>query len=256
VRLEDLLRRSARRLPGKTALVAGKRRLGFTELDVMSDRLAAALVRRGIVRGDRVALFMANSFEAVVAIIALLKAGAVLAPVDPAAKSDKLALVLNDCRAAAIITQARLAGTAAAALARADSVRIVVVAGGGAAPAAAGCLSFEEAVTTTGNAPAEPGDAGDPAMIFYGAQLPGSLTGVLSTHASMIERVATYQLESSADDLILGTLPLSSEQGLYQVLTALAAGATVVLDQPFATPEMIGTIGHYRVGAEAMEAAL
>ena len=88
MRVEDFLRDSARRLPAKTALVAGKRRLTFAELDVMSDRLAAALARRGIARGDRVVVFMENSFEAVVAIVAVLKAGAVFSPVNPSTKSD------------------------------------------------------------------------------------------------------------------------------------------------------------------------
>ena len=61
MRVEDFLRDSARRLPGKTALVAGKRRLTFAELDVMSDRLAIALVQHEIARDDRVAVFMKNS---------------------------------------------------------------------------------------------------------------------------------------------------------------------------------------------------
>ena len=47
-------------------------------------------------------------FEAVVAIFAVLKAGAVFSPVNPSTKSDKLAFILNNCRAAGIITQARL----------------------------------------------------------------------------------------------------------------------------------------------------
>jgi acyl-CoA synthetase (AMP-forming)/AMP-acid ligase II len=155
MRVEDFLRDSARRLPAKTALVAGKRRLTFADLDVMSDRLAAALARRGIARGDRVAVFMENSFEAVVAIVAVLKAGAVFSPVNPSTKSDKLSFILNNSRAAGIITQARFAGTAGVAVARSESVKLVVLAGGGTAPVAVGCLSFEEAITHTGNPPAE-----------------------------------------------------------------------------------------------------
>src|SRR4051812_26946016 len=118
MRVEDLLRDSARRLPGKTALVAGGRRLTFGELDVMSDRLAAALTERGIAPGDRVALFMENSFEVVVAIFAALKAGAVFSAINPSTKSDRLGHILNNCRAAAIVTEARLAAAAGAAVAR------------------------------------------------------------------------------------------------------------------------------------------
>src|ERR1700680_4301553 len=136
MRVEDFLRDSARRLPGKTALVAGKRRLSFAELDVMSDRLAAALADRGIGRGDRVVVFMENSFEALVAILAVLKAGAAFSPINPSTKSDELAFILDNGAAAGIITQARLAGTAGAAMARAGSVQLVVLGGAGGAPAA------------------------------------------------------------------------------------------------------------------------
>ena len=100
MRVEQFLRDSARRLPGKTALVAGQARLTFAELDVMSDRLAAALAARGIARGDRVVIFLDNCCEAVVAIFAVLKAGAVFSPVNPSTKADKLAFILNNCRAA------------------------------------------------------------------------------------------------------------------------------------------------------------
>src|SRR5205814_899612 len=120
MRVVEFLRDSARLLPGKTAIVAGNRRLTFAELDIMSDRLAAALIKRGIVRGDRVAVFMDNSFEAVVAIFAILKAGAVFTPVNPSTKSDKLGFVLENCRVAGVITQARLAGTTGAAVARSE----------------------------------------------------------------------------------------------------------------------------------------
>src|SRR3984893_5475086 len=136
MRVEEFLRDSARRLPGKTALVTGKRRLSFAELDVMSDRLAAALANRGIRRGDRVVVLMENSFEAVVAILAVLKAGAAFSPINPSTKSDELAFILDNCDAAGIITQARLAGTAGAAVARAGSVKLVVLGGAGGAPAA------------------------------------------------------------------------------------------------------------------------
>ena len=241
MRVEDFLRDSARRLPGKTALVAGKRRLTFAELDVMSDRLAAALGNRGIARGDRVVVFMENSFEAVVAIFAVLKAGAVFSPVNPSTKSEKLGFILNNGRAAGIITQARLAGTAGAAVARADLVKLVVLAGGGSAPVATGCLSFEAAIATTGNAPSEPGNGLDLAMIIYTSGSTGFPKGVMMTHRNIVAAatsITTY-LENREDDVILGVLPLSFDYGLYQVLMALKVGATLVLEKSFAFPQMI-----------------
>jgi acyl-CoA synthetase (AMP-forming)/AMP-acid ligase II len=232
VRVENFLRLSAQRLPRKPAVIAGKRRLSYTELDVMSDRLAAALLDRGIGRGDAIVLFMENSFEAVVATFAVVKAGAAFCPVSPFTQGETLAFVLNGSRSAAIITQARLASIAGMAVARTESVKLVVLAGAGGVPAAAGCLSFEEAVATTADAPARPGDACDPAMIIHPAGANRFATGTTVTHedvAAGIARVATF-VAGDEDDLVHVEAPFSTEDRLRHVLSALAAGATLMLD--------------------------
>ena len=107
-RVEDYLMKSARWFGDKIALVAGGRRLSFSELDQLSDRVAAGLRRGGVQRGDRVLIFMDNCWEAVVSIFAVLKAGAVFSPINPSTKADKLAFVAGNCRAAAILTQTKL----------------------------------------------------------------------------------------------------------------------------------------------------
>src|SRR6266576_414122 len=101
MRVERFLIESAVRHPGKTAVVAGARRISFSELNRASDKLAAALLKHGFKRGDRAAIFMDNCWEAVASIFAVLKAGGVFVPLNPSTKADKLAYVLNNCRATA-----------------------------------------------------------------------------------------------------------------------------------------------------------
>src|SRR4029453_12303231 len=108
-----------------------------------------ALAENGVARGDRVIVFFDNGWEAVVSIFAILKAGAVFSPINPSTKADKLAFVLNNCRAAGIVTQSRLAAVAARAMVEAPSVQLAVLAGGDGPPKAASCISFEEAVEGT-----------------------------------------------------------------------------------------------------------
>src|SRR3972149_262351 len=108
MRVEQFLRDSARCFPEKTALVAGGRRLSYAELDAMSDRMAATLACRGLARGDRAIVFMDNCWEAVVSIFAVQKAGGVFSPINPSAKAEKLAYVINNSGASAILTQDRL----------------------------------------------------------------------------------------------------------------------------------------------------
>jgi long-chain acyl-CoA synthetase len=243
MRVERFLKDSAGRLAGKTALVAGKARLSFGELDKMSDRLAGMLVARGVARGDRVVVFMDNSWEAVVAIFAVLKAGAVFSPINPSTKADKLAFVLNNCRASGIVTQARLAGVAGAAMAEAPSVRLVVLAGGGGAPDARGCLRFEDAIAATSPHLLHKtgGIALDLAMLIYTSGSTGFPKGVMMTHQNVVAAATSVNayLENREDDVIVSALPISFSYGLYQVFMAFMVGATVVLENSFAFPQTI-----------------
>ena len=73
----------------------------------MANRLAHALLARGLQRGDRVAIFLPNSIEAVVSIFAVLKAGGVFVMVNHTTKEQKLAYILANCQASALITAGR-----------------------------------------------------------------------------------------------------------------------------------------------------
>src|SRR5436305_607302 len=69
MRVERFLEDSARRFPEQIALVAGRKRLSYGELDALAERLAGALAARGVQRGDRVVLFLDNDWQAVVVIL-------------------------------------------------------------------------------------------------------------------------------------------------------------------------------------------
>ena len=236
MRVERFLTDGARRFPDKTALVAGGRRLTFSDLDGMSDRLAAGLVCNGLRRGERVIVFMENTWEAVAAIWAVLKAGGVFSPVNPSTKPDKLAYILSNCRAAALVTQGKLATAAAAAVASAPSVRFSVVAGAKSTPILPNALRFEE--LSAASEAAMPWDAGidlDLAMLIYTSGSTGQPKGVMMTHQNVIAAatsITTY-LENTADDVILNVLPISFDYGLYQVLMAPKVGAMLILEKSF-----------------------
>jgi amino acid adenylation domain-containing protein len=240
MRIEYFLRDSARRFGDKAALVAGDARVSYRELDRASDRLAGVLVERGIARGDRVIVFMDNRREAVLAIFAALKAGAVFSPINPSTKADKLAYVINHCGARALITQDKLRAVASAALAESPSIALTVVAGAR-EPSLRNAVSFEAALDADVAPPAFPGIDLDLAMLIYTSGSTGFPKGVMMTHQNVIAAatsITTY-LESTPDDVILNVLPISFDYGLYQVLMAVKLGATLVLEQSFAFPQKI-----------------
>jgi len=75
--VHEWLRCSARRFPDKEALICGNQRLTYKDLDRRSDHLAAALRDIGIHRHDRAAILLDNSFETVISLYGILKAGGV-----------------------------------------------------------------------------------------------------------------------------------------------------------------------------------
>jgi len=231
MRVENFLRDSARRFPAKPALIAGDRRMTFGELDAASDRLAAALVQRGLARGERVIVFMDNCWQAVVGIFAVLKAGGVFSPINPSTKADKLAYVINNCRASAIITQAKLLAVTEAAQAECPSLKFRVVVG----------RDFEEALACDAAPPSMPGIDIDLCMLVYTSGSTGFPKGVMMTHGNVVAAAAsiTSYLENTPDDIILNVLPISFDYGLYQVLMAMKVGATLVLEKSFAFPQAI-----------------
>src|SRR3954465_1133485 len=108
MRVERFLQDSERRFPDKVALVAGERRVTYRQLAAQSRRLAADLRARGVARGDRVVVLLDNSPETAVALFTWLQAGAVFSVVNPGTKLDKLAYILNNCTAKAVLTEPRL----------------------------------------------------------------------------------------------------------------------------------------------------
>jgi amino acid adenylation domain-containing protein len=248
--LQGLLADSARRLPGKVALVCDGRRVTYAEIDRQSDALARALAGRGVKRGDRVVVFGENGVETVVAFWAVLKADAVVSLVNPAVKADKLAYCLEDLGAVALVTQAPLAEAFLPAVARSTTLATIVV-WGEPGPALAGQLPghvpFEEALRAGGEG-APIANAGldiDLAAIIYTSGSMGEPKGVMLTHRNMLtatESINAY-LGNGEDDVILGALPLSFDYGLYQMIMAFAVGARLVLERSFALlPQVVARV--------------
>jgi long-chain acyl-CoA synthetase len=236
----DGLTESARRFPEKTALVCGSRRLTYAELDEAANRLGNALCAWGVRRGDRVALYMGNSVEAVAGIYAALKAGAVAVPLNRTMKPDKLARILDDCRAAAFLCDEKAAadGTAEALLERTP----------GLLRAAAG-----EEIHAAGFSAAPPPRLNidlDLAFLIYTSGSTGEPKGVMCDHGNVTFAAASIMsyLENTPEDVVLNVLPLSFDYGLYQALMTFTFGGTLVLENSFAFPvEILARIAAERV---------
>ncbi|WP_156655907.1 AMP-binding protein, partial [Mycobacterium sp. 852002-51971_SCH5477799-a] len=97
------------RAPGAVALTFEGASMTYRELDEASNRLAHLLAERGVGPGERVALLLSRSAEAIVAILAVLKTGAAYVPIDPVVPAARIEFLLGDAAPVAAITTGALA---------------------------------------------------------------------------------------------------------------------------------------------------
>jgi amino acid adenylation domain-containing protein len=242
--VQDFLGLSAKRFPDKIALVCDGARLTYADVDAWSNRLAQALISLGVQRGDRVAICLPNSVEAVIAIFATLKMGGVFVVVNPSTKQDKLVYILNNCRASALFATGRKPHLLQELYERVPSLGHAILGGRhcGTAERDARVHSFDDLLLA--HSPDCPDCASidqDLACLIYTSGTTGEPKGVMSGHSNVVfatESIIRY-LENRSDDIVLSVLPLSFDYGLYQVLMVFRFGGTLVLERSFAYPSAI-----------------
>lgn len=227
---------SCDRVPGKNALVCDGERVSYGELFAKVDALTAMLRARGVTPGDRVALFLESSIDFAIAVHAVLRAGAVFMPISTLTRVDKLAYMLSDTRASAMITHSRLEPVWREALLRCPSVQTAIVRG---VSGDAGAIHAWPA-SMGGGSDAEPPTVIDQdlAAIIYTSGTTGVPKGVMLTHLNMCSAWTSVQsyLQLQEDDVIGLALSPSFSYGLYYLLMGLGLGSTVVLERSVSFP--------------------
>ncbi len=159
------------RAPEALALTWAERSWTYQELDEATNRFAHMLADKGIGPGQRVALLLPRSAEAIVSILAVLKTGAAYVPIDPAAPSARMQLVLGDAAPVAAITNPELAQRLAG-----QDLRI---------------LDVNDPAVGRQPSTALPGPAADDiAYLIYTSGTTGIPKGVAITHGNVTELLA------------------------------------------------------------------
>ena len=241
--LHEFLEKTIAARPEAVALICGERRWRYAEIGALVECLAAAMQRRGVQRGERVAIYAENGVEAVVGIFAALRCGAVFMPINPQTKKDKLAYLVDDARPVCMLASASLLRVVQEALPAEGPVRTCIVAGGAAPAAAAGTefVRFERACAEGGTAMSPGTIDQDLASIIYTSGSTGEPKGVMLTHLNMVTAAFSVRgyLGYGDEDVILCALPLAFDYGLYQILMGFESGACVVLERSFAFPVQV-----------------
>jgi amino acid adenylation domain-containing protein len=243
--LNNFLEDSVRRYPDKTALIAPEGRFTYREIDEMANKIAHAILSDGLEKGDRVALFIDNSLEAVVSLFGVLKVGGIFLMINPTTKVEKLTYILNNCQASALISSRQKLSVITEVSSKTPYLKWVYLAGEKIAslvdlPKKTSSLS-KILNSNNGYAPKSHTIDIDLATIIYTSGSTGNPKGVMMTHFNMISAAnsITQYLENTPEDIILNVLPLSFDYGLYQMLMGFKLGATVILEKTFLYPYKI-----------------
>ena len=221
--LATILMNSAGSYPDRTAVRLDERALSYRDLDELSARVASWLAGRGITPGDRVGLMAPNTLEFVELYYGILRAGAVVVPMNPLFKSREVSYHLSDSGAALAFAWHGVADQAAEG-ARSAGTDLVIIEPSGLAETLA---RSDPVPAVADRAPS------DTAVILYTSGTTGQPKGAELTHANLISNIEvtrTTLLGLRPADVMLGALPLFHSFGQTVVMgCAIATGGCLTL---------------------------
>jgi O-succinylbenzoic acid--CoA ligase len=223
--------------PEGEALVCEGLRLGWRELDAWVARVAGGLAARGVGRGDRVALFLTNRPEFVVALFAVQRLGAIAVPIGAREQGEGLAWILAHCGARAIVVDAALAPRLPpSSELPALTLRVVCADAPNLDATGPGVVAWSELDAAAPLVEAAPVDEEDTSVILYTSGTTGRPKGAMLTHLNIAHSVAHFVscMRLGARDRSLLAVPASHVTGLIaNVATITAAGGTLVMMPTF-----------------------
>lgn len=228
-RIDTLFAHNARTLPDDTHLILpdGSQQT-YRETFCRAQRMANALVKAGVVKGDRVMLLTGNSVELVEMYIACSQAGAICVPVNLLSTGHELLKTSADCTPVVVMVQHALLDQILPEF-LSQPLRLKIVSQG----SATGWTSYDNLVRP--DAPlANPvsDDPNDPGVMIYSSGTTGKPKGILLSQSALIEnaRMTLSVLRYRQSDIFLTLLPLFSSFGFsFDFLQAALAGATTVI---------------------------
>jgi amino acid adenylation domain-containing protein len=217
--IHRLIEEQAARTPEATALVYKSSSLTYGELNGRANRLARHLRELGVGREARVGVLLERSFEMVVSLLAVLKAGCAYLPLDPQYPQERIEFMLADGGGEALITSAELRARA----------------GGHAGPVVV--VEQWQSEHNEADASEDSGaevEAGQLAYVIYTSGSTGRPKGVMNTHGAILNRLLWMQdaYRLTAADRVLQKTPFSFDVSVWEFFWPLMFGAQMVIAEP------------------------
>ena len=239
--LPHALEKTAARFPQRTALRYDGQGLSYAALNQQAHKLARLLQACGVRRGDRVGLYLRKSFEAVVAIYGVMRAGAAYVPLDPFAPAARQTQIIKDCGIRHLITEPEstvrlhsfVLDTSLAYLVGTPSMPDVPIP----------CISWDDVLGIELAQELEnPVNPDDLAYILYTSSSTGAPKGIAHTHASALSfaQWAADAYELSPADRVGNHAPYHLDLSTFDLFAAMLKGAATVIIPEYLTKFPIG----------------
>ena len=250
--LQHILSDTARRLPQKAAVIDGEHVYTYQQLDMYSNRFAAALAKLGVVKGDSVGLLAPNCVEFEVGFFGIIKAGGVVTTINSSYREREIAHQLNNSGAEILVVHRALLEMAKSARDGAPALKRMIVI----EPSSRESDSFWGLIERS---PATPPPVKidaleDLAALPYSSGTTGISKGVMLTHYNMTANLRQFierpgeALQQTEDDVLLVHLPLFHIYGMQVLMNAvIATGGTQVMMGRFDMGEMLKLLSTHKV---------
>ena len=213
-----LFEAQARRSPAAPAIVSETEAISYAELNERANQLAWSLAQRGIGPGSLVSVLHERSIDAVMAMLAIMKAGAAYAPLDPGYPPDRISTIIEDSQPALILAEDHL-------LERLPGVD---------APVVRLDREAERLAEQPREDPRPPIRGSSIAYVIYTSGSTGRPKGVEIVHAGAcnLARAQRAVLEVGPGDRVLQFASLGFDASIWEMLMAILHGAELCIPSP------------------------
>lgn len=227
--IPDLLRQTAKRFSKHRAIVFGGRTLDYETFDSLSDRFAASLAAQGIRKGDRVGLYCINSDAFVIVYFGIVKAGAVVVPINLLLNPKEIAFILADAGAKALCYYGVFASAVQSFRPNVQSLEFTVCIGD---ENPLGDIPFSSLTTDHSPYPIPHLTPDDLAAILYTSGTTGHPKGAMLTHRNLASNTASVMSAlqlTPGEDIFIVVLPMfHAFAATASMLTPLLYGCTII----------------------------
>jgi long-chain acyl-CoA synthetase len=255
VPLQEILTKTAKAYPEKTAIVCGEQEISYAQLEVLSNQFANALLKLGLVKGGRVAVFLPNIPQFIIAYFGALKAGAAVTAISPLHREREVEFQLRDSGAQTIVALDSLY-TIVEKVRQKTQVKHVILtwsAENASSPKVPNALILDQLLENspkiTPKVKINPHE--DLAALQYTGGTTGTAKGAMLTHLNLLSNAlafATWIRGTEAKETFLTALPLFHIYGMTTSMTVpISLAAKMVLLPKFEPAKVLQTIEKHRI---------